>query len=261
MANQYTGRSEHELSLITVAEYRFLNNSLRNFMPGNFAGAEVGDLGEGGPPEYLATPDIWPRQGRALGFPSIDIEDENGYFPFPANLDDTIADEEPFSVELLTVPAWRGDPALTTEVLAVMGDSNAANATGFGWRPDGRIAVAFGVATQTSETAVWTFMDAPLHFLLTRAAGDDPVFSVMCNGSLVPFGNYQAGANGIADATGMIFNWTDPAGNIHACYGHHFYLRVYNDVLTKPEQLWRYKQAQKMLANEKFPIPVWEDEA
>lgn len=254
MTNLYTGRSEHELMKITVAEYRFYRNSLRNFGQGNPA-TKVDDLGE-----YLETTDLSPRQGKALTLPSIDIEDEDAHFNFPANLEDYLKLEEAFTVEYFGVPAWRGDPDLITDVLALISDNDPENPRVIGWRPDGRIYVNLG-APANSDVRVWVFMDAPTHFIFTRETGAAANIAAYVNGSEVSWDTTVAGDGGFTDITSEIFNWDEPEIHRHACYGHHFFLRFYSDQLTAREAWWRYDQIQKLVAHEKFPIPAFEQQA
>jgi len=252
MANLYTGRTPQELQAITVADYRWFLNSLRNWMPGSQGGTEVADMAE-----YLETADTSPRQGKALGLPSIDIEDEDAYFAFPTNLKDFTDESLAWSFEAIGVPAHRGDPLTITEELTFIGETTETDNISI--RPDNHVVVNMG-ANQVSDDMVWAMMDAPLHFVFTREAGTDPDFHVYCNGCEVSFTSQKAGDNAFT-ADARIYNWSDENQNTHACYGHHHRLRFFSDELSKADALWLFDQAQRLYAHEKFPIPVYGEEA
>jgi hypothetical protein len=246
MGNQYYSFSLENLRKACEAEFRFYRNSLRNFRPGN-----VADIGE-----YLVEAANTPKQASAMGYPTICIEGATQHFDFPAGMDDFMEAEGAFALEYLGLPADR-DPTLTNSTyLALVGESAAADPY-VGLRIDRRVIMDFGT-TQTSAQVNWWWPDAPLHMIVSRAAGADPDTEIYINGCTVNFASNKAGSGGFTDAAGQIFNHTDNNAVNHPFWGHHLMLRLYDENLKVQDAKWLFQEAQRFLHEVEFPIPLYQ---
>lgn len=254
MTNIYTGRSDMELRELLVGDYRFFKNNLVNYAPGVLGNIGDGPLNE----DIFANTPVSPWQAKVTGVPCLTVETGVESLGFPTNLDNYLGEDTAFTAEFVSWPQTRSDAAA---YLAFLGETNATDPyVGIGI--NNRVYIDFGAGQQISDLLEWWKRDSPLHFVVTREAGDDPDFSIYCNGAVVSWASVAtipAGNNGFTDALGRVYNHQDAQGNTFPCWGHHLMFRVWSDELVLSEVRYLFQRVQRMLPIDEWIIPTWQD--
>lgn len=250
MGNLYTGYTERELWDTCVADYRFYRNSLLNFRPNTIEGLGVGTDGE------IFDQTDSPDQGKVCGLTSIAVEEVAHHFDFPDDFDTVLGEDTAFTIEYLGWPQDRAEG----DYQALMGEAGSTDPY-LGLNENNRVEIDFGAGAQQADTVEWVRYDSALHFVLTRAAGDDPDFTAYCNGTIVQWlaggTTVAAGNNGFTDAAGEVFNHRDDTNTRHPFYGQHLALRIYNVALAHTDVRYLFKRIQRLVPHDMFHIPIW----
>lgn len=269
-------KSWHDLMAMRTCEYRFYENSLRNYATvqqydggGNDLGAvPVATIIEGTLDNFstLGTP----RQSHELGLPCVMLDAADQHFDLPVPL--RVTDLDAFTLEYIGVPRRamnQYDDATAPNRITLISDDAGADPCYITLLADNQgafpvncveISLGDGVA-HVCDDGTWWRPDHPLHLVFTRAAGAGAQGSLWLNGVPVRFANDIAPAFGDLGftAAGVLFNWIFSEEAYEPFCGGHFMVRMYDGRMYGEEVHRLWQRVRKLFPNLMFPIPVLSD--
>lgn len=277
-------RSWHELMALRTGEWRFLQNSLKDFATVDQVVNVNSDLPQTGNrlhPHYEFGVDGAPTPAQSVicGLPCMEVEElRQGFLFFNPVFPLCFADRSAFTIEYLGFPRRRVDSC--TEVVHGVGSGaleimdlvgqGATRHLSLGYDPATGLAYVCmnmnGAGDSWSYDGVWWRPDHPLHLVFTRSlpnAQDQVIARAYVNGELVEFAANDIGWSGLT-ANGYLFNNFLGQDLWRPFCGGHLLVRCWSSVaagntamVSHYEVTRMFQRAQRHISTLMFPVPEY----